>query len=207
MHADPGSLRERLKSSTEYAWRLYCALEVMLPYKEAGHGQPISRQKLTASTIPWHGTAADLIHSFYAEVRRLEVNLKAELTGIRGVRRGGSDGNTRMALQSIINFSHTSDDQIVLGVLGFFDRWIRQAEAVFNPERGLHRLPRSPGEEEARCPWCEYQTMRWQPATGILVCIYPECRTVEGVRPRWIAAYELVGDEMRFTWEEMKETA
>lgn len=186
---------------------MYCALEVMLPYKEAGHGQPISRQKLTASTIPWHGTAADLIHSFYAEVRRLEVNLKAELTGIRGVRRGGSDGNTRMALQSIVNFSHTTDEQIVRGVLGFFERWIRQAEAVFNPERGLHRVPRTPGEEEQRCPWCEYQTMRWQPATGILVCINPECRTVEGVRPRWIAAYELVGDEMRFTWEEMKETA
>ena len=200
MHADPGSLRERLKSSTENAWRLYCALEVMLPYKEPSRGQPISRQKLTASPIPWHGTAAGLIGDLYAEARRLEVNLKAMVTGIRGVRRGGSDGNTLMSLRSIVNLSHTVDDQTVIGVLGYFDRWNRRAEAVFNPDLGLHRIPRSPGEEEMRCPWCEYQTMRWQPATGIIVCVNPECKNDEGVRPRWRADYEVVGDQMQFSW-------
>ena len=201
MHADPGSLRERLKDGTESAWRLYCALEVMLPYKEASRGQPIARQKLTASTIPWHGAAAGLIHDFYAEVRRLEVNLAANITGIRGVRRGGSDGNTRMALRSIVNYSHSVDDQTVAGVLGFIDGWVRSAEAVFNPDLGLHRIPREPGEKELRCPWCEFQTMRWQPASGIIVCINPECRTDLDVRPRWQAAYEIVGDEMRFEWQ------
>lgn len=181
----------------------------MLPYKEVGHGQPISRQKLTASTIPWHGPAAGLVHDFYAEVRRLEVNLKAIATGIRGVRRGGSDGNTRMALVSIVNlsFSPAVDDQTVAGILGYIDGWVRQANSVFNPDLGLHRMPRTPGEEEMRCPWCEYQTMRWQPATGIIVCINPECHDTEGNRPRWRADYEVVDDEMRFTWEQMKETA
>jgi hypothetical protein len=209
MHAEPGSLRDRLKNSTQEAWRLYCALEIMLPFKEAGHGQPISRQKLTASTIPWHGKAASLIHDFYAEVRRLEVNLKAIATGIRGVRRGGSDGNTRLALVSLVNlsFSPAVDDQTVSGILGYIDGWVRQANAVFNPDLGLHRMPRTPGEEEIRCPWCEYQTMRWQPATGIIVCINPECHDTEGSRPRWRAEYEVVGDEMQFTWEQMKETA
>jgi hypothetical protein len=200
MRADPGSIRERLKGSTNQAWKLYCALNAVIPFKEAGRGQQISRQKLTASTIPWHGAAAGLVYDFYAEVRRLEVNLKAEVTGIRGVRRGGSDGNTRMALQSIVNFSHVVDDQTVLGVLGFVDRWIRQANAVFNPDLGLHRIPRTPGENDMRCPWCEYQTMRWQPATGIIVCINPECRNDSDERPRWRADYEIVGDEMRFTW-------
>jgi hypothetical protein len=200
MHADSGSLRERLKSSTDQAWKLYCALNAAIPYKEASKGQQISRQKLTASTIPWHGSAAGLVFAFYAEVRRLEVNLKAALTGIRGVRRGGSDGNTRMALQSVVNYCLTADDQTVLGVLGFMDRWIRQANAVFDPDLGLHRLPRTPGEDEMRCPWCEYQTMRWQPATGIIVCINPECRNGDGIRPRWRADYEIVGDEMQFGW-------
>lgn len=207
MRADPGSLQERLKSSIENSWRLYCALEVMLPYKEASRGQPISRQKLTASTIPWHGTAAGLIHEYYAEVRRLEVNLKASVTGIRGVRRGGSDGNTLMALRSISNLSVSVDDQTLLGVLGYFTGWANKAEAVFNPDLGLHRIPRQPGESDLRCPWCEYQTMRWQPATGIIVCVNPECLNDEGVRPRWQAAYEVAGDEMQFTWEPVKETA
>lgn len=204
MRADPGSLRERLKSSTEQAWNLYCALEAVLPYKEVGRGEQISRQKLTASTIPWHSSAAGLVYDFYAEVRRIEVNLKAMVTGIRGVRRGGSDGNTRMALRSIVNFSHTVDDQTVLGILGVIDRWSRQANAVFNPDHGLHRLPRTPGEAEMRCPWCEYQTMRFQPATGIIVCVNPECRTDDGIRPRWQADYEIVGDTMQFSWHEMK---
>jgi hypothetical protein len=207
MRADPGSLRERLKESIENAWRLYCALEVMLPYKEASRGQPMSRQKLTASTIPWHGQAAGLIHDFYAEVRRLEVNLKAVVTGVRGVRRGGSDGNTLMALRSIANFSHTVDDQTVMGVLGYFNGWVRKAEAVFNPDLGLHRIPRHPGEDDMRCPWCTYQTMRWQPATGIIVCVNPECTNDDGVRPRWRAEYQVVGDEMQFTWEPMGEAA
>lgn len=209
MHADPGSLRERLKSSTENSWRLYCALEFMLPYKEVGRGQPISRQKLTASTIPWHGAAADLIHQYYAEVRRLEVNLAAEVTGIRGKRRGGSDGNTKKAVEALsrLVYAPSVDDQMVLGILGFFDSWARHAEAVFNPDQGLHRIPRSPGEEDMRCPWCDYQTMRWQPATGIMVCVNPECHDGEGSRPRWQASYEIVGDEMQFTWDPMKGTS
>lgn len=200
MRVDPGSLRVRLKSSTDNAWRLYCALDVMLPYKEPSRGQPISRQKLTASTEPWHGAAANLVHAFYAEVRRLEVNLKATVTGIRGVRRGGSDGNTQLALRSIVNLSHSVDDQAVLGLLGYMEKWSRQAEAVFDPDRGLHRLPRAPGEKEARCPWCEFQTMRWQPATGIIVCVNPECRNDLGVRPRWQADYQVVGDQLQFAW-------
>lgn len=108
-----------------------------------------------------------------------------------------------MALRSIVNYSHAVDDQTVLGVLGYLDRWIRRAEAVFRPDMGLHRLPRTPGEEEMRCPWCEYQTMRWQPATGIIVCINPECRDASDQRPRWVADYELVGDQLRFTWKPM----
>lgn len=205
MHADSGSLQERLKNSTESAWRLYCSLEIMLPFKEASKGQPIARQKLTASTIPWHGAAAGLIHEFYSEVRRLEVNLAASITGIRGVRRGGSDGNTRMALRAINNYSASVDDQLILGVLGYLERWIRRAEAVFDPDLGLHRIPRQPGEEELRCPWCEYQTMRWQPASGIIVCVNPECRNTDGVRPRWRADYEVLGDQLQFTWTSMDE--
>lgn len=182
---------------------MYCAIETVIPHKQSGYGQPSSHQKLTASTIPWHSAAANLAHDLHAEVRRLEVNLNAMITGIRGGRRGGSDRNTQLAILAIVNLSEAVDDQTVRGVLGFFDRWIHRAEAVFSPDKGLHRVPREPGEEELRCPWCEYQTMRWQPATGIIVCVNPECHTDEGIRPRWIAVYELTENEMCFTWRPM----
>lgn len=184
---------------------MYCALEVMLPYKEPARGEPISRQKLTASPIPWHGAAANLIQDFHAEVRRLEINLKSEITGIRGVRRGGSDKNTRFALESVVNLCEPIDDQTVKGVLSYFERWLHQANVVFDPKQGLQRLPRSPGEGEQRCPWCEFQTMRWMATTGIIICVNPECRTDEGIRPRWRAEYTIIGDETCFSWEPIKE--
>lgn len=207
MTADPGSLREILKERADTAWRLYGALEVSLPYKESRGGERIHQQKLSASTIPWHGVAAGLTTDFHSEVRRLEVNLKCLVTGVQGVRRGSSEKNTRFAVQSIVNLSESVDDQAVRGVLGFLERWIRRAEAVFNPDRGLHRVPREPGESELRCPWCTFQTMRWQPSTGILVCVNPECRTDQDVRPRWLATYDLVDDVLRFSWEPMEDSA
>jgi hypothetical protein len=203
MHADPGSLRERLKSSAEAAWRLYCAIETVIPHKQTQYGQPSSRQKLTVSTIPWHTSAANVSTDFHAEIRRLEINMSAMVTGVHGVRRGGSHLNTQYALKGIVNLSEGVDDQAVMGVLNYLDRWVRRAEAIFSPDRGLHQLPREPGEAELRCPYCAFQTMRWQPATGIIVCINPECHTDQGIRPRWIASYELTDNEMRFTWAPM----
>lgn len=207
MHADPGSLRERLKSSTQEASRLYYGIESMLPYKEVRLGQPLSRQKLTASTIPWHGQAAAVFYEFHAEIRRLEVNMRGSVSGLFGSRRGGSDRNTELALKAIVNLAEAVDDQTVAGVLSFFDRWIRRAQAVFSPDLGLHRIPREPGGPEMRCPYCEYDTLRWQPATGVMVCVNPECHTADGVRPRWFADYELADEQMRFVWREMKEGA
>jgi hypothetical protein len=110
-----------------------------------------------------------------------------------------------MAVRSIVNLCATADDQIILGVLGYFDSWGRQAKAVFNPDLGLHRIPREPGDEELRCPWCQFQTMRWQPATGIIVCINPECRNDQDARPRWRADYTVTGDELQFAWTSMDE--
>lgn len=184
---------------------MYCALGSMLPYQEVRPGQPSGRQKPVAAPIPWHGQAAGLVTDFHAGVRRLEVDLCGIVTGVRGVRRGGSDRNTQFAVSRIVNLAEAIDDQTAIGVLSFFDRWLRKAEAVFSPDKGLHRVPREPGEPELRCPCCIYQTMRWQPSSGIIVCVNPECRTEEGIRPRWRADYVLVGEEMRFTWEPLRE--
>lgn len=189
----------------ETAWRLYCALEVSLPFKESRGNERIRRQKLSASTIPWHGAAAGLTQDFHAGVRRIEVNLAATVTGIQGARRGSSEKNTRYALDAIVNLLEAVDDQTVRGVSGYFTRWVHRAENVFNPDHGLRRVPREPGEGELRCPWCTYQTMRWQPATGILVCVNPECRTDQDIRPRWRAVYELTDDGLAFDWEPMQE--
>jgi hypothetical protein len=207
MAADQGSLRGDLKDSMETAWRLYCALRMSLPFKERHNGERIHRQKLSASTAPWHEAAAGLTHDFHTKVRSLEVNLRIDVTGLTGVRRGSSEENTQRALHALSDLAVRASDQQVRDVSGYFARWNQRAEAVINPDRGLRRVPREPGQPELRCPWCTYQTMRWQPATGVLVCVNPECRTDADVRPRWMAAYELGDDGWNFTWEPMGEGA
>lgn len=122
-------------------------------------------------------------------------------------RRGGSRNNTRAALQAVAILTDAVDDQIALSALIVIDRWNRQASAVLHPEKGLHRVPREPGENELRCPYCTYQTMRWHPATGIVVCVNPECVNGEGHRPRWSAEFTIDGEVLQFSWVEMKEAA
>lgn len=199
----PGSIRARLQDSTLHAWRLYCALELLIPYREATRNEQIrvKRQRLVASTIPWHNTAAGLTLELHTEVRRLEVHLKEQISGSLSRRRGGSANNTLCALQAISVLTDAVDDQNALSVLLVIDRWIHRAAAVLNPEKGLHRVPRAPGEGELRCPYCAFQTMRWHPATGIVVCINPECTTGDGVRPRWMAQFRTQGEELQLFWE------
>lgn len=204
MISDPGDLRVRLKTRTDHAWRLYCALETVIPYQESQrYGQPvIHRQRLIASTIPWHANAAMLVVELDAEIRRLEAHLKEAVSGVLTGRRGGSARNTRYALKSVANLvlAPAVSDEMALGVLNKVDRWVRRADAVFNPESGLHHIPRAPGEPEVRCPHCNSRTMRWQPSTGIAVCLRPSCVTEDGVRPRWQMQFTFVDDRLQFAW-------
>lgn len=202
---DPGNLRARLKSRTDHAWRLYCALETVIPYQESRrYGQPvIHRQRLIASTVPWHSNAAMLVTELDAEIRRLEAHLKEAVSGALTGRRGGSPRNTQYALKSVANLVHSPavGDETVLGVLNTIDRWVRRADAVFSPENGLHHIPREPGRPEVPCPHCRHRTMRWQPAIGIAVCVNPVCFTEDGVRPRWQMRFTFTDDGLLFTWE------
>lgn len=203
MAIEAGSLRGELKASTERAWRLYCALEVMVPYRETdAQGQVrFNRQKLTASTVAWHRTAAMLVTDLHADVRRLEAGMREQVTGVLVYRRGGSRENTRYALKAVSNLAESVDDVTALNALNALNRWIQRTNAVFDPDRQLHHIPRNPGEGEMRCPYCERKTMRWHPPTGNAVCINPECVTGEGVRPRWTAVFTVDGGELVFSWE------
>lgn len=157
--------------------------------------------------MPGNYVAIELTHEFAGEIRRFEVHLKERIIGSYPQRRGSSDTNTRKAIDSVINLCETGDNVTVLGVLSYIATWTRRAENVFTPQNGLHRLPRQPGEGEARCPYCSFQSMRWHPASGVAVCIRPACRDTDGQRPRWTAEYTPIGDQLVFHWREQQEAA
>jgi hypothetical protein len=203
---EPGSLRARLRTTTDQAWRLYCALELAVPHRQVtGPDQAaISRQRRVVAPIPWNSVAAELTLEFNEEIRRLEVHLKERIIGGYPARRGSSSTNTRLAADSVVNLCETIADSDVLGVLNYLATWTRRAENVFNPDGALHRLPRTPGEKEPPCPYCQCKTMRWNPARGLAVCVNPTCRNGEDQRPRWTAEFTIRGEDLAFHWDEVK---
>jgi hypothetical protein len=206
---EPGSLHARLNGSAQHAWRLYCALELEIPHRQStSSGQErITQHRRSTTPIPWNSVAAELTLEFHTEIRRLESHLKERLTGGYPKRRGSSSTNTRYAIDSVVKLCTTSDTVTVLGVLSYIATWTRRADTVFNPQNGLHRLPRQPGEGEARCPYCKRDTMRWNPPTGQAVCVNPYCKTDDGQRPRWAVQFTLIDDQLAFRWDEMEAAA
>ncbi len=206
---ESGSLRARLRTTTDHAWRLYCALEVAVPHPQvAGPSQAaISRQRRAVAPIPWNSVAAELTLEFAEEIRRLEVHLKERVTGSYPKRRGASRANTRFAADSVVNLCEACDDTTTLGVLSYIATWTRRAETHFDPDAGLRRLPREPGQRETPCPYCQCKTMRWNPARDLAVCVNPTCHNTGGQRPRWSAEFTILGGQLVFRWDELQEAA
>jgi hypothetical protein len=205
----PGSLHARLRETADHAWGLYCALEYTIPHRSTkgpDQGRPV-HHKLSHSTYPGNSVASNLTNEFHRQIRRMESHLAERIIGGYPKRRGSSNANTRRAIDAVVNYCETSDDATIIGTLGYLTAWNRRAENVFNPEGGLHRLPRQPGEGEARCPYCKRPTMRWNPARGIAVCVHPQCYNTDGHRPRWSAEYIVLGGQLVFRWDEMQEAA
>jgi hypothetical protein len=206
MTHEPGSPHASLRENADQAWQLYCTLGRMVPYREStsgGQGE-IVRQKRTVAPIPWNTAAAELTIEFHNEIRRLEVHLKERVIGGYPRRRGSSNANTKYAIESVVNLCETTDNETLHGVLGYLTGWNRRTDRILHPERGLHRLPRQPGENEARCPYCHAPTLRWSPAQGIAVCVRPACRNTNGQRPRWTADFTPTSNGPVFHWTEQE---
>jgi hypothetical protein len=179
---------------------VYCALEAIIPYPEAGHGERISKGKLVASSPAWHGQAAHLVLELHEYVRRLEASIAQKLSGRIRLVRGASLENTRYALEALPKITHGVSENETLDIVIHIERWVRRGESVLGPEKAIHHLPRNPGEGEMRCPYCDFQTMRWSPPRGMAFCVNPTCVTDDGARPRWVIEYEVTASVLLFSW-------
>lgn len=122
-------------------------------------------------------------------------------TVVRSVR-GGSDENTRLALEHVVALSHRAGDTVVLYVLDTLGGWVSQAHIVLGESEAPRRVPREPGKREPRCPWCTYQTLRMRLSVGTVTCINPGCSDSLGARPVGLFVVDPISGEMAISWRD-----
>lgn len=191
---EPTTLLARVTSTAAQSWKLNGLLELLVPFPErTGDDSGRSGTKVDAP-LPWNSQAAMLVTELHAETRRLELALNLRVVGRRPAR-GGSSENTELALRAICRLCEAVDDDEVRAVLRQLSNWVGRARVALGHGAPLRRLPRQGGEGggEPRCPWCTFQTLRFRPVPGTIVCVNPGCRDDDGRRPLGWLEVEAIG--------------
>jgi hypothetical protein len=139
------------------------------------------------SEPPWNAEAAYAHLVPHHELRRLESELRAIVTGAHSPVRGGSAGNTQAALDTLARFSASLPDETTSLILAKMDRWIAMTLALRAVDRMAQWEPVPAGESGAR-PWCPHgcgPTLRSHTRTGVIACIKPSCAGAAGDRRPW----------------------
>lgn len=185
---EPTTLLARVTDAATRSWQLNGLLELLVPFPErTGGNDPGRTGTRVDAPLPWNSQAAMLVTELHAEARRLELALNLRVVGRRPAR-GGSSENTELALQAVCRLCEAVDDDEVRAVLRQLTGWVGRARVALGHGAPLRRLPRQAGENgvastEPRCPWCAFQTLRFRPVPGTIVCVNPGCRDDEGRRP------------------------
>lgn len=179
-----GSAYERLAGATADLAILLGRLEAVIAHREQRgyRDEHVTGRGGTRPLAAWNTGAAMIILDVHAGARKLETNLRYEIAGVHRVR-GGSDANTGACLDAILGLCGGADDHLVRDATRRIERWCWQARLALGEREPWLQLPRMPGQQPARCPWCAHHTLRHKPVTGVVRCVNPECRDEAGRRP------------------------
>jgi hypothetical protein len=128
---------------------------------------------------PWDAPVGRALMDGHEGVRRLEAVLRYALNGHPGRRRGGSEGNTREALNAIPRLAAglTEDDEAAAARI--VERWVNAARAVAaidEAQRWRHVRGRA-------CPYCKcLVTIKVLLDRNLQPTGYVECRSAASVR-------------------------
>jgi hypothetical protein len=112
--------------------------------------------------------------------RQLEADARHAL-GLPPRHRGGSTGNTRAALEVLVELlaGLGADHPATGAALHELRRWRARALALTGHVLPWPRLTRH------TCPYCDYASLRQRPHDGAVVCTAPSCRDDGGNPPAW----------------------
>jgi hypothetical protein len=194
------ALRARLRDSAGHAVILDGKLEALIaerPAKSSGgfHG------KIDFSQPPWHAPVANCHLELHSLSRRLEREMRWELV-LPQRARGGSNANTRKALEAVCRLGEGTDDFMVRLVTKELEKWSRRASIALELTEVPKRLPRNPGGPEPKCPFCENHTLRSRSLEGKIYCISPGCKDEEGRKPEARMEYSPVTGGWEVVWQD-----
>lgn len=155
--------------------------------------------KVDHSQPPWNSVAANHVLDLHSLSRQNERFLRTMLNFPLRTR-GGSSGNTYLALEHCVKLAEGSTDANVQWVKHDFDRWVKQAKIILGQAETAKRLPREHGQKEAVCPWCRRDTLRQLALEGLIKCVDPNCTDEEGRRP--FARLEYFHGEPILRWQD-----
>lgn len=149
---------------------------------------------------PWNSQAASAALDAHQEVRDLEHELRAEVTGrphlayrTRGPARGGSAGNTTKALAAITALAEAVDDPAAADVarrMGRRATVVLQLPAVDKAERWLQVAG-------ARCHHCQVPMLLLAPRAGRVTCLRRgACFDHDGNHPKGFVRHGLDGQPL-----------
>lgn len=144
-----------------------------------------SRHKVTGSPAPWNVEAASVYLIIHHGARDLESDLRYLVTGATGPDRGGSDANTRAALDAVAKLAEAVDDDTASYAARTVAGWVtaaHQTRDIDIADRPVP-LPRVPGQLPPACDYCHRLSLRMSTRTGVVFCISPACVDGEGRRP------------------------
>lgn len=199
---DPGSPRQRLADTSaeciETAGKLEAVIAIKSVHRDGGFSG-----KVIYSQPPWNSAVAFAIMSLHQLARDIEMRFRiyAELPARQ---RGGSDGNTKLALEAAASLAEKASDAAVHDAVKELDRWLRQAKITMGELELPQRLPRLPGQSEPRCPFCKRKTLRMFPLRGFIICITPQphCQDEEGRKPRAVMEYSSFTCQWELVWQD-----
>jgi hypothetical protein len=194
------ALRSRLRESVTHALSIHDTLERVIAVKPVTPGGGF-HGKVDHSQPPWHAPVANAVMDLHALAREMEAILRLQ-QGLPGRERGGSDGNTRLALEAIVRLAEAATDDVVRDKTRQVESWSRRARIALGTTEEPRRLPRSEGEQEPRCPFCENHTLRMIPVRGVIFCIAPDCKDDQGRKPKAELAFSPNVGEILLTWQD-----
>lgn len=192
------ALRSDFTRTAADAFGINQHLETVVAIKTRGSSE-VFHGKVDHSQPPWNSGVANMILDLHAWSRSTEAAWRA-YAGFSPPNRGGSSVNTLKALQALTSLSERQDDLTVVTARKWLDSWIWRANVVLGETESIKRLPRQPGHQEPKCPWCKKKSLRQKALEGVVFCIDMKCTDDEGKRP--MAMLEYFHGDMVLRWQD-----